>query len=96
VRRVDHAAIRRARIGRAEEKFNETAARLRVHPADVHRATQWETLGTDEREAIVGEFLRGEKLADIADGAGVSASCVLRTVREAFSQARMAQCAAVT
>jgi len=82
--RIASRAIRAARIGHFDEPFNMTAERLGTHPAEVHRAVKAESLEADERQTLIGEFLRGERVTDIASRNGVTSACVMSTVREAF------------
>jgi hypothetical protein len=79
--RITPRAIRAARINHFDEPFNATAARLGIHPADVHRAVKAESLEADERRTLVNDFLRGEKVTNIAAGTGVTSACVMNTVR---------------
>ena len=79
--RITPRAIRAARINHFNEPFNETAIRLSIHPADVHRAVKAEALEADERQTAVNEFLRGEKVTDIAAANGVTSACVMGAVR---------------
>jgi hypothetical protein len=79
--RINPREIRKARIGYAEERFNETAIRIGCHPADVHRATKYAALDADEKQNIVDAFLKAERAQDVAARHGVSIACVLETVR---------------
>ena len=81
--------IRAARIGFAAERFNDTAARIGCHAADVHRAMAYESLTPVERDDIINSFLGEERVGDIANRLGTSQTTVLKTVRGALIHARV-------
>lgn len=82
-------SIRAARIGHHDERFAATAERIGCHPAEVHHAMKYESLSQDERQVIIDRFLGGEKLSDIHQKLGTTATAVLQCVRSALIHARV-------
>ncbi|WP_250538250.1 MULTISPECIES: hypothetical protein [unclassified Caballeronia] len=82
--------IRTARVGNSDERFNATAARIGVHPSDVHRAMTYESLTPDERATVLDRFMSGDRIGDIANDLGSTQTAVLKTVRGALIHARTA------
>ncbi|WP_250476738.1 hypothetical protein [Caballeronia sp. INML1] len=86
--KVDSTQIRAARVGFSGERFNATAARIGVHPSDVHRAMTYESLTPEERATVLDRFLSGDRIGDIAEDMGSTQTAVLKTVRGALIHAR--------
>ncbi|CAN7580105.1 hypothetical protein [Paraburkholderia hospita] len=81
--------IRTARIGFYVERFNDTASRIGVTPADVHQAMSYESLTLEERADIIDSFLSAERVGDIAHRIGTTQTAVLKTVRGALIRSRV-------
>ena len=77
--------IRASRIGTHNEDVRDTAARLNVRHADVHRAIAFEHLPDELRGTIVAEFRAGLTALHICNTYGCSAAAVQHCLREKFN-----------